>query len=99
MPDLCDGSEAETKVSDTVAKTSGEPKKSNPSLTSKELEWHNAKHGLFEEAEKIVVRIEVTDTGLGIAPQDLANANIFCKQILHRYAPIFKLPFSRLHPD
>ena len=54
MPDLCDGSEAETKVSDSVAKTSGEPKKSTPSLTSKELDWHNAKHGTFKAAEPSV---------------------------------------------
>jgi osomolarity two-component system sensor histidine kinase SLN1 len=44
---------------------------------------HLTQHDLFEYnypsiVERIVVRIEVTDTGWGIRPQDMAQTKLFC---------------------
>lgn len=52
------------------------------SLSVKELEEHNKQFGGAQrcfEREKIVVRIEVTDTGIGIPSHDMTNTKLFCK--------------------
>ncbi|KAK0202522.1 hypothetical protein DFS33DRAFT_1263543 [Desarmillaria ectypa] len=50
------------------------------SLSVKELEEHNKQFGGAQrcfEREKIVVRIEVTDTGIGIPSHDMTNSKLF----------------------
>ncbi|KAK0214829.1 hypothetical protein IW262DRAFT_1403139 [Armillaria fumosa] len=50
------------------------------SLSVKELEEHNKQFGGAQrcfEREKIVVRIEVTDTGIGIPSHDMTNTKLF----------------------
>lgn len=89
LPDVgSDSSEEETKVCSSGPKTPDDAEKSLHigSLSARELEEHNRVLSQQEDSEKIVVRIEVTDTGLGIAPQDMTDANIFCgDQSLHRH--------------
>ncbi|KAF8916086.1 hypothetical protein CPB85DRAFT_1432449 [Mucidula mucida] len=80
LPDVgSDSSEEETKVCSSGPKTPDDAEKSLHigSLSARELEEHNRVFSQQEDSEKIVVRIEVTDTGLGIAPQDMTDANIF----------------------
>ncbi|KAF9048345.1 hypothetical protein BDZ89DRAFT_1126917 [Hymenopellis radicata] len=80
LPDVgCDSSEDDTKVCSSGAKTPDDAEKSLHigSLSARELEEHDRIISQQEDSEKIVVRIEVTDTGLGIAPQDMTDANIF----------------------
>jgi hypothetical protein len=49
-------------------------------LSANHLSQHNLHHSkLHPPLEWIVVRIEVTDTGCGIKPKDIAQSKLFCK--------------------
>jgi osomolarity two-component system, sensor histidine kinase SLN1 len=50
------------------------------SLSASHLSQHNLHHSKpHTPLEWIVVRIEVTDTGCGIKPKDIAQSKLFCK--------------------
>jgi osomolarity two-component system sensor histidine kinase SLN1 len=49
-------------------------------LSSVHLSQHNL---LSTPLERIVVRIEVTDTGYGIRPKDMAECKLFCTHLSH----------------
>ncbi|KZS94496.1 hypothetical protein SISNIDRAFT_453422 [Sistotremastrum niveocremeum HHB9708] len=51
------------------------PEGRRPSLSSRHLSFHNS--ALDDSLEFLVVRIEVTDTGLGIKPNDLIENKLF----------------------
>ncbi len=46
-------------------------------LSTDHLTEHNKRHAT-SALEYIVVRIEVTDTGFGIKPEDMAQSKLFC---------------------
>lgn len=48
------------------------------SLTTQNVEKHDEENNP-ENISRIVVRIEVSDTGSGIKPQDMAQSKLFCK--------------------
>lgn len=55
------------------------------SLSMTHLSEHNLRHSKPRPPlEWIVVRIEVTDTGSGIKPKDMAQSKLFCEQIHFR---------------
>ena len=52
------------------------------SLSANHLSQHNRRHSeLHTPLDWIVVRIEVTDTGCGIKPKDIAQSKLFCKSL------------------
>jgi signal transduction histidine kinase len=66
-------------------------------LSTDHLNEHNKQHAT-SPLEYIIVRIEVTDTGFGIKPQDMAQSKLFCKHVL-RILLVEKFrqhPFQRL---
>ena len=48
-------------------------------LSDTHLSQHNAKSG--SQIERIVVRIEVTDTGHGIRSKDMVESKLFCESV------------------
>lgn len=51
-------------------------------LSTSYLTQHNMQHDKTRPLlEYIVVRIEVTDTGVGIRPRDMAESKLFCEPI------------------
>ena len=48
-------------------------------LSCRHLARHNSLHAQSEPLERIVVRIEVSDTGKGIRPRDMVQCKLFCK--------------------
>jgi len=54
----------------------GENDSAQRPLSANYLTQHNMEHG--KPYEWIVVRIEVSDTGYGIKPQDMAQSKLFC---------------------
>ena len=48
-------------------------------LSARSLDQHNASHRRGAVLEKIVVRIEVSDTGYGIKARDIKKGKLFCK--------------------
>lgn len=51
-------------------------------LSESHLSQHNLRHAKHRTPiEWIVVRIEVTDTGCGIKPKDIAQSKLFCKVV------------------
>lgn len=50
-------------------------------LSVKHLERHNSLHNKPPPLEQIAVRIEISDTGCGIRPQDMINCRLFCGSI------------------
>lgn len=56
-------------------------------LCAKSLDRHNAHHRKPGSFDKIVVRIEVSDTGSGISAKDIAKGKLFCMSRMHIYAP------------
>lgn len=55
--------------------------RANPPLSTDHLNQHNKQHST-SPLEHIIVRIEVTDTGYGIRPQDMVEGKLFCKHSL-----------------
>ena len=51
-------------------------------LSTDRLTEHNRRHAT-SALEYIVVRIEVTDTGFGIKPEDMAESKLFCELQVH----------------
>jgi signal transduction histidine kinase len=50
-------------------------------LSDTHLSRHNLHHSKpSSQLERIVVRIEVSDTGHGIRPKDMAESKLFCKR-------------------
>ena len=47
-----------------------------PRLSARSLDEHNRSHELWRS--RIVVRIEVTDTGYGIPPKEMVQSKLFC---------------------
>ena len=50
-----------------------------PELSTKCLDQHNATHQKKHLLDKIVVRIEISDTGFGIKSKDMAKGKLFCR--------------------
>lgn len=48
-------------------------------LSANHLDQHNLRHSKPVALEKVVVRIEVTDTGCGIQSQDMIRNKLFCE--------------------
>ena len=48
-----------------------------PGLSAHSLDRHNRSHA--PQRNWVVVRIEVTDTGCGIPPKEMAQSNLFCE--------------------
>jgi signal transduction histidine kinase len=66
----------------TTAPATPAPSATDPlhSLSEDHLSQHNLHHSKPRTPlEWIVVRIEVTDTGCGIKPRDIAQSKLFCK--------------------
>ena len=51
-------------------------------LSAKTLDQHNASHRRRLTLDRIVVRIEVSDTGYGIKAKDIAKGKLFCESLL-----------------
>jgi len=49
-----------------------------PPLSTSLLSQHN-QDDMPSTLERIIVRIEVTDTGCGIKPRDMVESKLFCK--------------------
>jgi hypothetical protein len=49
------------------------------SLSNENIREHERRSQPEAPIDKIVVRVEVTDTGTGIRPQDMARTKLFCK--------------------
>jgi signal transduction histidine kinase len=47
-----------------------------PGLSARSLDRHNRSHE--PQRDRIVVRIEVTDTGYGIPPKEMVESKLFC---------------------
>lgn len=61
-----------------LAFDAGQESRQRP-LSADYLAQHNMQDKPKSPLEWIVVRIEITDTGYGIKPQDMAEAKLFCK--------------------
>lgn len=57
--------------------------KGPPSLSTNLLTRHNQDDKPVPPLEWIVVRIEVSDTGCGIKPRDMAHNKLFCEYMMH----------------
>jgi len=57
-------------------------KRDRKPLSTELLMEHNKQHAT-SSLEYIVVRIEVTDSGFGIKPQDMAESKLFCELLLN----------------
>jgi osomolarity two-component system, sensor histidine kinase SLN1 len=55
------------------------PTAPHDALSADALDMHNATHERPMALEKIIVRIEVTDTGCGIQSHDMARNKLFCE--------------------
>lgn len=53
--------------------------KATNQLSVKHLERHNSMHNKPPPLEQIAVRIEISDTGCGIRPQDMIQCRLFCE--------------------
>lgn len=51
-------------------------------LCAKSLDKHNAHHRKPASLDRVIVRIEVTDTGYGISAKDMAKGKLFCTRLL-----------------
>lgn len=56
-------------------------------LSAKTLDQHNASHRKRSTLDRIVVRIEVSDTGYGIKPKDIAKGKLFCESLTLQLDP------------
>lgn len=56
-----------------------------PPLSTTLLTRHNQDDTPVSPLEWIVVRIEVSDTGCGIRPRDMAQSKLFCEDLIFVY--------------
>ena len=57
-------------------------------LSTDRLTEHNKRHAT-SPLEYIIVRIEVTDTGCGIKPEDMVQSKLFCEYFLRNFSEVF----------
>ena len=74
-----------------------------PGLSAKTLDQHNASHRKNTTLDRIIVRIEVSDTGCGIKAKDIAKGKLFCRPCCLPTATITSakvtMDFSGVQPD
>jgi hypothetical protein len=58
-------------------------KRDRKPLSTELLMEHNQQHAT-SPLEYIVVRIEITDTGFGIKPEDMAESKLFCELLFNQ---------------
>lgn len=66
-----------------------------PPLSATLLTRHNQDDKHLQPLEWIVVRIEVSDTGCGIKPRDMAHSKLFCERLISTY---FSCDLTLLQP-